>query len=220
MFRKFWMLQLLAVSFWAHAEENCGTMVVTAIRVDGSIERIEPIGTLASSIDVGEADPRFVVRLRPIQNAGKVLTPEPLRAPRLDVAVHSQTRANLKLGPGRFQFLSMSYNGAFRKLIGFGHVPIVPTEFTGHLEAGGLYRAEAFFDGEFLQTVEAPIPPRHHLAGLSWSNLDEFPQLRQGKRTRIVFHVERRETEQRGEREWWTSWDSRILRADSAASTD
>ena len=211
---------LLLVCVSVAAEENCGRMVVQTIRIDGTIEAIEPLAEASDTLDVGDVDPRFLVRLRPIKNAGKVWTPQPLRSRRLDIAIHSPSRLGIELGPGRYQFESMSCDGAFRRFIGFAPVPERPLEFSGRLEEGNLYRAEVVFEEGFLRTTTVLTPPRHHLAGISWVNLDEFPKLRHGSPRTIVFAVESRETDHRGEREWWTTWDCRIREVIDSGLTD
>jgi hypothetical protein len=203
-------LALLLVPAAAAAEENCGRVEVRTIRVDGTIEAIEPLVAAAEAIDVDEINPRFLVRLHPIENAGKVWIPEPLRSRRLEIAIHSPSRLGIERGPGHFQFESMNCDGSFRRFIGFGPVPEQPVEFDGWLDEGNLYRGEVKFEENFLQTAKPLKPPRHHLAGIHWVNLDEFPRLRDGARATIVFTVESRDTEHRGEREWWTTWDCRI----------
>lgn len=104
----------------ARAEDNCGRMVVSAVRLRGTVRAVEPLGRRELVVTpVGDVDPRFVI-------AVAVDTVEPAtaavaRGRILNLAVHSPARL---LGPRAvvgsvvdLELEAMHCDGVFRRFV-------------------------------------------------------------------------------------------------------
>jgi hypothetical protein len=191
----------------ACAEENCGSMVVWDVRVDGVVDQLAPLTEWQGSlINVGSIDPVYALSITALNivNYGPSVPAPMMNGRSVAMAIHSPTQ--LFLGPMNLgqhvhlQLEMMICDGKFRRYYGLRQRRDVPEEYSGVLEAGGLYRGAVVqgADGE----AEPSIPlrmPMHQAGGIQWLRAAS-PRFSPGEHKRLDFRVISRETVQSWER--------------------
>jgi hypothetical protein len=210
---------LVAADAWA--EEMCGQMMRTVTRFRGRVISVERAGRRAVRITPIDSDPRFVVSIE-VESVEKNET-YPLAAGETwhfgvrDVAQMFGTR---RIAGKTLELETewMECGGAMRRFVDMRALPRgrMIEEFTGWLELGHSYRAQARWDAKFgVLTLEPNVrPPYHHHAGVEWVNLDDFPALpRDGTAFAVVFEHVRVETTHLSEREWLSMYELKLVDA-------
>ena len=195
----------------ARAEDNCGRMVESVVRLRGTIRTIEQLGQREQVITpVGDTDMRFVVALA-VESSDRADVVQ--RGTTYNFGLHSPARtfgADVVGGSTLdLALATMHCDGVFRRFLELRRLTASPVQkFSGHLEVGATYRAAALWDPEHGTILAERLrPPMHHLAVIEWLDSEEAPKLGPARRSATVtFEVVARETERRGEWEWRTTY--------------
>ena len=207
----------------ARAEMDCGRMLRTVVRFDGTVRKIEPIRDRGAKVlPVGSEKPRYFVSVdvSAVENA---IEREEGEADALfmhtgetcQFGVHSPSRNFGANSLGKTRHLEaewMECNGAFRRILSVRTRPArrVIEDTDSYLEVGHTYRAEAQWENDHLWITSHLWIPHHHDMGFHW--VDDVPErLRDGKVHPVVFETLAVRIEHIGEWHWLTMYDVRLV---------
>jgi hypothetical protein len=207
------VLLCVLLPFAARAELDCGMLMRTVTRFDGTVRTIEPIrrrGAQVISVDYEKL--RYLVSV----DVGAVEGENPALATgdMCLFGVHSPARTFGADSVGktlRLEVEWMECDGVFRRIVGLRTLRPgrVIEDIDSYLEVGRTYRAEALWEDDALGITSHLWIPHHHGIGFDWEDVPE--KLRDGTVHPIVFEVLAVRIQQVEEWQWVTIYDVRLV---------